>query len=367
MSWVKNRMRWIAIMTFAVALGLLIWGISYRNQTPVAQQPGMGGPPALPVEALPVRLDTVIESASAIGTLDANESVVIRSEIAGRVGAIRFQEGQFIKKGEILLDLDPTEFQAQVAQIKATVELNRMNFERAKQLHKEELISQQGYDEIETKLKESQASLALAQARLDKTTIRAPFGGRLGLRQVSLGDYVQPGQTVVNLEDLSSLKVDFRIPEIYLVRVKTGQRVDVQVDAFPDRAFSGKIYAIDPRIEEASRTILIRARIPNPDSQLRPGMFARVSIVLGERANAILIPEQAIVPMGQDSFVFRVVDGKAALTKIKIGLRRVGEVEILEGLTPKDTVVTSGQMKIRDGATVMILGPAGEKQQAPSR
>ncbi len=362
---VKSRMRLIAIIVFAVVLGLLIWGISYRNPAPVAQQSGGGGPPAMPVEALPVRLDTVNESASAVGTLNANESIVVCSEIAGRISAIHFLEGQFIQKDAILLELDSTEYQAQVAQIKATVELSRMNFERAKQLYRENLISQQSYDEIETKLKEFQASLDLAQARLDKTIIRAPFGGRLGLRQVSLGDYVQPGQTIVNLEDLSSLKVDFRIPEIYLGRVKTGQRVDIQVDAFSDRAFSGKIFAIDPRIEEASRTILIRARIPNPEIQLRPGMFVRVSIVLGERPNAILIPEQAVVPMGQDSFVFRVVDGKAALTKIKIGQRRTGEVEILEGLTPKDTVVTAGQMKIRDGAPIMILDPAGAKPQTP--
>jgi membrane fusion protein (multidrug efflux system) len=319
----------------------------------------------MPVEALPVRLDTVIESASAVGSLDANESVLIRSEITGRISAIHFLEGQFVKKDEILLELDSAEYLAQVAQIKATVELNRMNYERAKQLQKEELISQQAYDEIEAKLKESQASLALAQARLDKTMIRAPFGGRLGLRQVSLGDYVQPGQNIVNLEDLSSLKVDFRIPEIYLARVKTGQRADVQVDAYPNKAFSGEIYAIDPRIEEASRTILIRARIPNLEIRLRPGMFARVSIALGERPNAILVPEQAVVPMGQDNFVFRVVNGKAALTKIKIGLRRVGEVEILEGLTPTDTVVTSGQMKIRDGAPIMILDPEKTTLQPP--
>ncbi len=360
-------MKWISIIVFGAVLVLLIWGISYRNQAPVAQQSGMGGPPAMPVEALPVHLDTVVESASAVGTLDANESVVFRSEIAGRIGAIHFVEGQFIQKAEILLELDSTEYQAQVAQIKATVELNRMNFERAKQLYQEKLISQQAYDEIETKLKESESSLALAKARLDKTTIRAPFGGRLGLRQVSLGDYVQPGQTIVNLEDLSSLKVDFRIPEIYSGRVKAGQQVDVQVDAFPDGVFTGKIYAIDPRIEEVTRTILTRARILNPEGQLRPGMFSRVSIVLGERPNAILIPEQAVVPMGQDNFVFRVVDGKAALTKIKIGLRRVGEVEILEGLTPKDTVVTAGQMKIRDGAPIMILDPAGAKPQTPSK
>lgn len=364
---VKSRMKWISIIVFGAVLVLLIWGITYRNQAPVAQQSGMGGPPAMPVEALPVHLDTVIDSASAVGTLDANESVVVRSEIAGRISAIHFVEGQFIQKAEILFELDSTEYQAQVAQSKATVELSRMNYERAKQLYQEKLISQQAYDEIETKLKESEASLALAKARLDKATIRASFGGRLGLRQVSLGDYVQPGQTIVNLEDLSSLKVDFRIPEIYLGRVKAGQKVDVQVDAFSDRTFTGKIYAIDPRIEEATRTILMRARIPNPEGQLRPGMFARVSIVLGERPNAILIPEQAVVPMGQDNFVFRVVDGKAALTKIKIGLRRVGEVEILEGLTPKDTVVTAGQMKIRDGAPIMILDPTGAKPQTPSK
>lgn len=362
---VRKRIGWISFVAFVIILGVLIWTVSQNSPGPVAQQSGTGGPPTILVEAVPVRLGTVTEEVSAVGTLQANESVVIRSELAGRIINIHFLEGQSVGKDAVLVSLDPAEYQAQVEQIRATEELNRMNFERAKQLYQEKLISQQAYDEIETRLKESRAALLLAQTRLEKTTIRAPFSGRLGLRQVSPGDYIQPGQAIVNLEDLSSLKVDFRIPEIYLSQLKVNQRVDVQVDVFPDRVFSGKIYAIDPRIEETTRTILIRARVPNFGNLLRPGIFARVNVILGERTNAILVPEQALVPMGQDKFVFRVVDGKAILTRVKVGLRRVGEVEIVEGLRPDDTVVISGQMKLRDGAQVTILG-SGTPPERPA-
>jgi membrane fusion protein (multidrug efflux system) len=287
--------------------------------------------------------------------------VVIRSEIAGRIKAIHFSEGQSIDMGSILLSIDPAEYLAQLEQISATVELNKLNFERSKPLYEEKIISQQAYDEIAAKLKESQANHSLLQARLDKATIRAPFSGRLGLRQVSPGDYLQPGQAIVNLEDIDSLKVDFRIPEIYWSQLKTGQTINVRVDAFPNKSFIGKIYAIDPRIDEATRTILLRARIPNPGGGLRPGMFARVTLALGQRTNAILIPEQALVPMGEDKFVFRIVEDKAVLTRVKIGQRREAEVEIIEGLRSDDTVVTAGQTKIYEGAPVTMIDPAGAK------
>lgn len=322
------------------------------------------GPPAMPVEAAQAQTGIGRLEVSAVGSLEANESAVIRSEIAGRISAIQFNEGEKIGKGGVLLTINAEEFQAQIKQIAAVVALNKMNFERTKQLQTEGLIAQRVYDEAESKLKESEASLSLAQVRLDKSILRAPFAGRLGLRQVSPGDYLQPGQPIVNLEDIDSIKVDFRIPEIYLNRLQVGQPVQVGVDVYPDRIFEGKIYAIDARIDQASRTVLVRARVPNPKGELHPGMFARVVLLLGQRENAVFVPEQAVVPMGGDKFVYRIVDGKAALTKVRLGLRKEGRVEIVEGVGPQDTVITAGQMKLFDGAPVATVG---SKESQPEK
>jgi membrane fusion protein (multidrug efflux system) len=331
--------------------------------------PGAGGPPGgmppMPVEVAPVRVGAVTDEIATVGSLQANESVVVRAEIAQRISAIEFTEGRTVKAGAVLVRLDATELAAQVAQSEASTGLARANFERAKPLQDEKLISPQAFDELGTKLKEAEANLAVARERLSKAIIRAPFGGRLGLRQVSPGDYVQPGQAMVNLEDVSSVKVDFRVPGVHVSRVNVGQAVSVRVDAFPDRTFTGKIEAIDPRLDEATRTVVVRARIPSPRGELLPGMFARVAVVVAERPNALLIPEQAVVPMGNDAFVFRVVDGKAAMVKIVIGQRRAGEAEVVSGLAPQDVVVIGGQMKIRDGAPVTVINQQGAPAGAP--
>ena len=180
----------------------------------------------------------------------------------------------------------------------------------------------------------------------------------VGLRRVSVGDFVDVGDDIVNLEQIDPLKADFRVAESYLGAVRPGQRIELGVDAFPGQAFTGEVYAIDPLIDEAGRSILLRAKLPNPDHVLRPGLFARVTLVLNEREDAIQVPEQALVPQGQDQFVFKVEDGKAAFTKVTTGIRREGMVEILEGLAPDDEVVTAGQLKIRDGADVQPVPQA---------
>ncbi len=360
----RTKYTWIAILVAAAVVATS--AVAYYSRNNAAKPSSGPGPRPMPVEAARVQIGTMPVEIGTVGTLQANESVVIRSEIAGRVLTIHFAEGQRIAKDKPLISIDPVEYAAQLDQISAEAELNQLNFERAKRLREEGMISQQAYDEIAAKLKGSQANLSLVQARLDKTKIRAPFGGRLGLRQVSPGDYVQPGQAITNLEDVDAIKVDFQIPELYVAQLKTGLAISVQVDAFPGRTFSGKIYAIDPRIDEATRTVLLRARLPNAGGELRPGMFARVTLVLGERRNAILVPEQAVVPMGDAKFVYRVVDGKAALARVTIGQRREGEVEIAEGIGPNDTVITGGQTKIVEGAPVMIINPANAKPGAPA-
>jgi len=195
--------------------------------------------------------------------------------------------------------------------------------------------------------------------RLDKTVIRAPFAGTVGLRLVSPGAYVKPGDDIANLENIGSMKLDFRVPETYLARLGVGQTLTVRVDAYPDQGFEGTIYAIDPALDPETRTVLLRARLPNKGNKLRPGLFARVSLILERRENALVAPEQAIVPLGQKIFVYRVVDGKAVMTPVRLGLRRPGQVEILEGRNDGDQVVTDGQLKIRDGAAVTVQPPPG--------
>jgi membrane fusion protein, multidrug efflux system len=217
-------------------------------------------------------------------------------------------------------------------------------------------LSKQEYDEIHATLAEAQARRALAQTRLEKATLRAPFSGILGLRRVSPGDYVKKGQDLVNLEALDPIKIDLQLPERYSGYVRLGQIMSVRVDTLPDKSLHGEIYAVDPRLDESSRSVLLRGQIPNPEGKLRPGMFACTTLILRERKSALWVPEQALVIMGNSLFVYRVVDGKAALVKVYIGLRRPGEVEVINGLTAGDVVITDGQMKLRDGMPVTVIG-----------
>ena len=316
-------------------------------------------PPPMPVKATPVIRETLNVEATAVGTLRADETVMIRPEIAGRVATLHFKEGQTVGEGDSLVTLDQGEYQAQLAGSTAQVGLEEISYRRLQDLQRKSLTSPQILDEAKAKLDAARAAQALDRVRLDKTVIRAPFAGTVGLRLVSPGAYVKPGDDIANLESLGAMKLDFRVPETYLARLATGQILTARVDAYPDQGFEGAIYAIDPALDPETRTVLLRARLPNKGNKLRPGLFARVSLVLERRENILVAPEQAIVPLGQTPFVYRVVDGKAVMTPVKLGLRRPGRVEILEGLSAGDLVVTDGQLKIRDGAAVTVLSPPG--------
>lgn len=319
-------------------------------------------PPPTPVEVIQVKIDTVTEEVSAIGTLKPDESVVIKSEIAGRIQHIEFAEGQKVEAGAPLILLDASEYKALLEQNNATLVLNKQSYDRTKDLFSKQLTSHQALDEAKSKLDESKARLAVDKVRLDKMTIKAPFSGILGLREVSQGAYIIPGQTLVRLDKLDTIKLDFRVPEVYLSKISRGQIVTVTLDSFPAKEFTGKVYAMDLAVEEESRTLLLRAKLPNPNLELQGGLFARVKLVLSQREKALLIPEQAIVPQGGDSFVFKVQEEKAILTKIKLGQRRTGDVEVIEGLNAGDLIVTAGQLKLRPNATVAIMTAPQEKK-----
>ena len=291
----------------------------------------------------------------------ANEAVVLRPEIPGLVSAIHFEEGTAVEAGAPLVDLDASIYRAELRERETALELSRRNHERVAELLAEGAATARAADEAVAQLETNQASVAVARARLDKTSIRAPFAGIVGFRRVSIGDYVVAGQDLVNLVDIDPIKIEFVVPERYLRLVAEGQTVNVGLDAFPGRSFSGRVYAIDPAVDPETRSVALRATMPNPDGVLRPGLFAQVSLVVSDEVRAVVIPEQAIVPQGTRRFVFKVVDGKAVMTEVTIGLRRYGKVEIVEGLEEGDTIVTAGQLKLFDGAAVEIVEPG----QAP--
>jgi membrane fusion protein (multidrug efflux system) len=308
--------------------------------------------PAVPVETAPVRIEAVADRVQSTGSLRSNEAVVIRPEIAGRIVGIHFAEGSAVDAGTLLFSLDASLYEAELAQAEANLGLSQRNYERASQLIRKDWTSERAMDEARSALERDRAATALVKARLAKTRIVAPFAGLIGLRKVSVGDYVIPGQDLVNFESLEPIKVDFRIPERHLGRLASGQPVAVRVDAFPERVFTGEILALDPLIDAGGRSIAVRATVPNPERLLRPGLFARVEVTLAVRQQAITVPEEAIVPRGRERLVFRVIDGKAVLTPVETGQRLGGRVEIASGLTAGDVVVTAGHLKIRDGSAV---------------
>jgi membrane fusion protein (multidrug efflux system) len=316
---------------------------------------GTKGPASIAVEAEKVTIGSVDRAIEAVGNLASNESVTLSPEITGRITEILFAEGQAVKAGDPLIRLDDVIAKAELAQIGASLTLSQANYERAKTLFKESTGTGRARDEALAKLQADQAGVDLAKARLEKTLIKAPFDGIIGLRNVSIGDYVNPGQDLVNLESIAPLKVDFRMPEIYLSDLKTGQTIEVGVDAFPGKAFRGEVYAIDPLVDSEGRTAVLRAKLPNADGLLRPGLFARVNLLVSTNDSAIIIPEQALIPQGNERFVYKIVDAKAIMTPVKTGTRRQGQVEVTEGLTQDDVIVTAGQMKLRPDSPVTIL------------
>jgi membrane fusion protein (multidrug efflux system) len=353
---------WIAAAVLLVAgLSALAWYVTRERALPA----GGFQMPAPVVEAQPVEIGAVVRSVEAVGTLRANEAVTMSSEIAGRVERIAFAEGERVARGALLIQLEDSVFRAEVAEKEANRALAELAFERAETLLAKRAASVEERDRTRALLEASEASLALARARLDKTRIVAPFDGLVGLRNVSVGDYVAAGDPLVSLSQIDPLKVDFRVGEIHLPKVATGQSIDIEVDAFPGRRFAGEVYAIEPQVDVNGRAVVVRARLPNPDQALRPGLFSRVTLIVDRAAEALLVPEDAIVPQGDRHFVYRVEGGKALLTAVDIGERHATRVEIRSGLGRDAVVVTAGQLKLRDGVDVRLAGEATAQQEPP--
>ena len=316
---------------------------------------GKGGGGAVPVELTKVSTAMLPQTITAVGSLRSDESITLRPEVSGRITAIQFQEGQRVAKGDVLVRLDPAVNMAEVQQTRANLALAKSKYERAVDLSTRNFISGQAQDEAKNKFEVAQAAAGLAEARLAKTELKAPFSGIIGLRVVSVGDYVREGADLVNLEAIDPIKVDFRVPETFITQVKVGQALDLTLDAVPGKTYRGRVIALNPLLDTAGRALVIRAQVGNQGTTLRPGMFARVNLITSVRQDALVVPEEALVPQGTEQFLFRVVDGKAERVKVETGQRRDGKVEITSGVEKDNVIVVAGQSRLRDGVQVRAV------------
>ncbi|MEN4920661.1 efflux RND transporter periplasmic adaptor subunit [Achromobacter spanius] len=339
------------------ALGVFVprWLAPASTPAPASAKPAAA--PAAPARVAVAQVQEIpfARGLSAVGSLRSDESVVLRPEVAGRIQAIEFKEGQPVKQGQSLIRLDDSVPRAELAQARANLTLAQSHYRRAVELQGKGFVSQQARDESASTLKVQEAAVALAQARLDKMTISAPFAGIVGLRSVSVGDYVNQGQDLAPLEAIDPLKVDFRVPEMYLSKVGVGQQLTLRLDALPGQERKGVVYAVSPLIDAGGRSILLRATVANQDGVLRPGMFARVQLLFNQD-KALVAPEAALSPSGETQYVYRVENGVAQRREVTIGERREGRVEILTGVAVNDKLVVSGLQRVTDGASVTIVG-----------
>jgi membrane fusion protein (multidrug efflux system) len=294
---------------------------------------------------LPNRFETV-------ASLRADKSVRLRPEVAGQIDAIRFTEGEPVREGQVLFALDDALVRADLNEANANLQNSQRAYARARELSAKQLIARADVDKAQASLAVDQARAASARTHVEKALVRAPFSGVAGLRLVDAGDYVNAGQDLVELVRLDPLEIELRAPEVVLSSLAVGQNVLFGVDAFRNERFNATVTAISPIVELGGRSVALRARFDNPGNKLRPGMSARVRIELQSNGRALLVPEQAIVPMGEQKNVYTVVDGKAKLVPVTIGMRTPGLVEITTGLKDGDTVIVAGIQKIGDGAPV---------------
>lgn len=323
-----------------------------RALFPVLFAPAVLASSATLVEVVEPERRLVRDELVTFGSLRSDESLMIRPEVEGRLSRLHFREGQAVSAGDLLVSLDDAIARAELAQAEANLSLAQKNYQRAQRLFERGASNAQARDEAQTQEQAASATLALARARLDKTRLLAPHDGVLGLRQASPGDYLQAGQDIVNLEVLDPLKVEFRVPQRSAGRIRPGQRIELSVDAWPGERFVGEVYALNPRVDEAGRSQALRAHVANADHRLQPGQFVRVAVILAERADALVVPEEALVPRGEKLQLALVEDGKVVFREVRSGRRKDGWVEIREGLQGDETVISTGWQKVSAGSEV---------------
>lgn len=326
------------------------------------------GPPPAVVETISIQPEDVRDVLSFVGQLDSTYSVILKPEISGVVESISFEEGKPVTKGEPLVQLRNAEQRARVRRAEATVSLTRNQYDRARTLAKQRAESRAGLEKAQAEYEIAAAQLDLAKIELDRTIIRAPFDGVVGARMVSPGERVSPGSNrdrnsdsdggggsasgLVRIDSLDEMELIFTLPETVMSLARKGVNVELSVSPFPGETFGGTVYFVDPRIDAVSRRVLVKARVPNPEHKLRPGLFATLEVEVATREGALMVPEDAIVYSRDGVFVWRIVDDQAVRVPVELGIRQPGRVELRRGVKPGDRVVSAGTHKVREGTQV---------------
>ena len=353
---------------FAVlALGLA--ACNNADGTPSGKAAGGGeggGPPAMPVEVVIARADTVVDAILATGQIEAMQSVELRPDIEGRINGILVREGALVSRGQALFKVDDEELKAEVARAEAERDLARQALTRTRELLDQKASSQSELERAEAASRSTEAQYQLLKVRLDRTTVRAPFTGVAGQRRVSLGDYVTTSDPLMVLQTVSPHRAVFQVPERYADQLEVGQRVTFRVAALPGREFAGRVDFVDPVVQLPGRTITVKAQVPNPRRELQAGMFIEARLATDVRPDAVVIAEDAVLPLQGSNFVWVVNDGKATRRQVELGVRTPGFVEARSGVEAGEQVVVGGQERLGEGApaaaTVVDRTPASGRE-----
>ena len=351
---------------YVVAAAAIAAGACQKGKAGAAGGPGGGGPMGMPVEVAVARTDTVRDEIAATGQIEAVQSIDLRPEVDGRIVEILIGEGQEVEQGTPLFKVDDAQLRAQVTQLEAQRDLAQQALARAKELAQQNASSAADLEKAEAEARSAQAQYDLQRIRLERTTVRAPFAGVVGQRYVSLGDYVTNTTRLASLHTVNPQRAAFQVPERFARDLKPGQEVSFRVAAIPGRDFTGQVDFVDPVVQLPGRTILVKARVPNPARLLQPGMFIEAHLVIAVRPKAIIIPEEAVVPAEGANAVWVVAEGKANRRQVELGVRTPGFVEVTKGVNPGEQVVVGGLELLAPGAPVMPrVVERGPKSAAP--
>lgn len=352
----------IQILIIAVLGVAGIFGWQNRTDLPLvglyfaepekSQRRGGGRP--VPVDVAVVNPGLLVDSVRVVGTAKANQAVTVTSEIAGRIASLRVQEGQQVNKGDVLVQFGTAEIAADLSGARSALKLAQQVYDRGVATRNKGLVTRARTEELAQAVTTTEAQVRQLEARIGKFTLRAPFAGRLGFKQASVGALVQPGEPIVTLDDISIIKLDFDVPETAMAALHPGQSVIARSSAYPDRRIEGVVSTIDTRVDPATRAVTIRAEIDNADGLLRPGMFLTVELVYARTENALMAPEESVLVVDGGAYIFVIREGKAVRVPVKLGRRRPGSVEIVDGLDAGDQVITGGVQKVRPGSDVAI-------------
>lgn len=352
----NKTVKTILILVAATVIGYLLYSKVFSgNDAAQAAGPGKGGPLAqkVAVDVYVVSPTAYQNKITSTGSVIPNEDVELRSELSGRVTNINFEEGSKVRKGQLLLTINDAEMRAQLQKLKSNQKLYRDMEQRQRTLLEKEYISRQEYDQSSAQLASATADIQALQATMAKANVRAPFDGIIGLRQISEGSYVTAATPIARIVDVSPVKIDFAIPGRYSNMVKEGNKITFTIEGNPEQ-YEAKIYAVQPNIDPATRTLQVRALFDNKNQEVRPGAFVQVALALKETEDAILIPTESIIPEATGHKVFLAKGGKAVPKMVKIGQRSESMIQILEGITPNDTIINSGILQVRPGSDLSI-------------